>query len=95
MIIYNKNMNKNIMIIFQVIILVVFLCISAVIFSNISDNFSRFLVICVVAVFYSIWGIVHHRLLNTLNKAIIIEYFLVSFIVIMLFAIGMGVIRFL
>jgi hypothetical protein len=38
------------------------------------------LVILMTAVFYVIWGIVHHKLMHFLTRAIVIEYTLIALI---------------
>ena len=89
-------MNKKSLIIeiFQYVILLVVFVFAALAFSQVFDPLYRFLIILVVSLFYVLWGIWHHYHKDRLNKHIVLEYSLVAIIVILLSALGLGLIRF-
>ena len=67
---------------------------SAILFNRTGDDFLRFLIICFDSVFYIIWGMWHHYVIDRINKEVIIEYILVAILIIIISAAGLGIIRF-
>ena len=89
------TLNKHFLIeILQYVLLVLVFFVAAIAFSKVFDPLYRFLIILAVSVFYFLWGIWHHYHKDRLNKHIILEYFLVALIVVLLSALGLGLIRF-
>lgn len=86
-------MKKSIEII-QFLVLLLVLSVSAIIFQQTFENLYRFLIIVCVAIFYVFWGYWHHSHLDRLDKTVILEYSLVAAIVVVLAALGLGIIRF-
>ncbi len=87
--------NKHFLIeVLQYILLVTVFVIAAIFFAKIYDPLARFVIILIVSAFYVLWGIWHHYHKDRLNKHIILEYFLVAVIVVLLSALGLGLIRF-
>ncbi len=87
-------MEKKVLSFIQYAVLIVFIGIAGITFSSLSDVWHRFIVIVVLAVFYFIWGLLHHKTLDRLTKPVVVEYLLVSIFTILIFAFGMGIIRF-
>ena len=79
----------------QFFVLFLILFVSSIIFTNLSSNWSRFLVISIDAVLYVFWGIWHHYSKDRFSKIILLEYSLVAFFIVVLAAVGLGIVRFL
>lgn len=80
--------------IFQFFSLFVVLSISAILFRNETENLYRFLIIVADALIYFFWGMWHHSHKDRLDFYILIEYGMVSLLIILLAALGLGVVRF-
>lgn len=78
----------------QYFILVVVLSFVSIIFSKTASNLGRFYLISMVSTFYFFWGLWHHHEKDRVDKLIVLEYLLVSAIIIILGALGLGIIRF-
>ena len=76
-------------------VLFVILFASAILFSKIGDSFYRFLIIVADAVIYVFWGVWHHYSTDRFSKLILLEYALVAILIVILAALGLGVVRFL
>jgi hypothetical protein len=66
----------------------------SILFRNTAENMSRFVIIAIACGFYFVWGIWHHSSKERTNKIIVLEYALVSFLITLLAAMGLGVVRF-
>ena len=86
------KINKLEIIQFLTLFLVLF--VSSILFSKTGSQSLRFLIIFVDAILYTGWGVWHHYAKDRFNKLIFIEYALVSFLIIILAALGLGVVRF-
>jgi len=75
-------------------VLVLGLCIASIIFYELEDVLNKFFVTLVTAFLYVAWGAWHHSYSERYNKLIFFEYSLVSFIAILLTALGLGIFRF-
>lgn len=51
-----------------------------------SNKFFRFSVVFVALLLYVIWGIVHHRLEGRLSRKVVLEYLLLSLIILAAFS---------
>ena len=91
----SKLNKKKAVTIIQYLVLLLGLSVAAIIFQQTFSNVSRFLIIVVVAVLYVVWGYWHHGFHGRFDRMVFLEYSLVSLIVIMLAALGLGLIRFL
>ncbi|MDQ5981708.1 MAG: hypothetical protein QG570_465 [Patescibacteria group bacterium] len=80
--------------IFQYILLLIVVAVSAIFFANVSSNLLRFFIILFDGIFYVVWGLWHHHHKERIDKYVFYEYLLVSIFVVFLSAIGLGVIRF-
>jgi hypothetical protein len=78
----------------QFFVLFSVLFVVAIVFRDTSDNLRRFLLILGSCVFYFLWGLWHHISSGRIDKLVVIEYGLVSFIIVFLAAMGLGVVRF-
>lgn len=66
----------------------------AIFFQKTADNLHRFWLVVLFGLVYIAWGYWHHGSYDRLDKLVIIEYSLVSLIMILLSALGLGIIRF-
>ena len=87
-------MKLNVIEFVQFFILFSVLFIGAILFRETAENLMRFLIISGVCAIYFAWGIWHHSLRERINKIVIIEYGLVSFLIVLLAAMGLGIVRF-
>lgn len=81
--------------IIQFVSLFVVLFVSSILFNKTETQLGRFLIIAMDAILYVAWGVWHHYSKDRFNKIIILEYSLVSALIIILAAIGLGIVRFL
>ena len=88
-------MNKKAIEVIQFLTLILGLSLSAIVFQRTFKVMDRFIIIAFTAVLYVFWGIWHHSLNDRADKLIILEYSLVSAIVILLSALALGIVRFL
>lgn len=80
--------------IIQFVSLFLVLFVSAILFNKTGSSLYRFLIIVIDAFLYVLWGVWHHRK-DGFNKMVLIEYGLVSVLIVILAAIGLGIVRFL
>lgn len=78
----------------QFLTLLLVLSVAAIIFQQTVSNINRFLIICVVSALYVLWGYWHHSPKDRMMGMILLEYSLVAVMVILLSALGLGIIRF-
>jgi hypothetical protein len=80
--------------IIQFLTLLLGLSIAAIIFQQTVSNLSRFGIIVAISVLYILWGYWHHAPKDRMLKMILLEYSLVAGMIILLAALGLGIIRF-
>lgn len=78
----------------QFLTLVLCLGIAAIIFQQTASNLQRFAIICALSVLYVFWGYWHHAPKDRMLKMILLEYSLVAVMIILLAALGLGIVRF-
>ncbi len=78
----------------QFLTLILSLSIAAVIFQQTADNLRRFAIITAISVLYVLWGYWHHAPKDRMLKMVLLEYSLVAVMIILLSALGLGIIRF-
>ena len=78
----------------QWLVLFLVISIAAIFFQQTFANINRFFIILMLAIFYVAWGYWHHAHKDRLDKTVLLEYSLVSLIVTLIAALGMGIIRF-
>lgn len=79
----------------QWVVLIVVFFISALFYSQISDNIGRFLILLLLGVFYVGWGCWHHGYKERLTGEVFFEYTIVAVIAVLLAALGLGIFRFI
>lgn len=89
-----KKKSHSLVVFIQYFVLVISMSIAALFFQKTADNFSRFYILVGLSLLYIVWGIWHHGYTERLDKLVLFEYSLVSAIVILLSALGLGIIRF-
>ena len=89
-----NNKHHYLIVFIQYAVLVLGMFVSALIFQKTADNLYRFYIIVVLSVLYVAWGLWHHGFTERFDKLVFFEYSLVSAIVIMLSALGLGIVRF-
>ena len=80
--------------IIQFLTLVLCLGVGSIIFQQTADNLQRFAIICAISVLYVFWGYWHHSPKDRMLKMILLEYSLVAVMIILLSALGLGIVRF-
>lgn len=88
-------MNIKLSEVIQFLSLFIILLVSSILFNKTSSQLGRFAIIIIDAFLYVGWGVWHHYSKDRISKMIILEYSLVSFLIIILAAIGLGIVRFL
>lgn len=78
----------------QYLVLILGISLAAIFFQNTYDNLNRFFVIAGFCLLYIPWGYWHHSKDGRATNLVLLEYSLVSIIVILLSALGLGVVRF-
>lgn len=86
--------NSKLLSVIQYLVLVLGISCAALLFQNTHENLNRFIVITIFSLLYIPWGYWHHAEFERGSKLILLEYSLVSFIVILLSALGLGIVRF-
>lgn len=81
--------------IIQYLVLILIFSVGSIVFYKLDSVLYKFYAVIGFCCLYICWGYWHHGHLNRLDKLIIIEYSLVSLIVVLLTALGLGIIRFL
>jgi len=90
-----KKINKKYIVgSIQFLTLVLGLSLSAIVFQRTFKIMDRFIIIVITAILYVFWGIWHHSTNDRADKLVILEYSLVSVIVILLSALALGIVRF-
>ncbi|PIR42861.1 hypothetical protein CO058_02255 [candidate division WWE3 bacterium CG_4_9_14_0_2_um_filter_35_11] len=89
-----KSKHHIIIISIQYVVLILAMFVASLLFQKTADNFSRFYILLILSLLYILWGVWHHGFTERLDKLILLEYSLVSAIVILLSALGLGIIRF-
>lgn len=89
-----KNKHHFLIVTIQYVVLIFAMSVSALMFQKTADNLYRFYIIIVLSLLYIVWGLWHHGFTERLDKLVFFEYSLVSAIVIMLSALGLGIVRF-
>lgn len=89
-----KSKHHVFIVFIQYIVLVSAMFVASLIFQKTADNFGRFYILVILSLLYTLWGIWHHGFTERLDKLVLFEYSLVSAIVILLSALGLGIIRF-
>lgn len=79
---------------FQYLTLVFVAGVVAILFQQTPSNLNRFLYVVLFGFLYILWGYWHHGNYDRVDRLVIVEYSLVSLIMILLSALGLGVIRF-
>jgi transposase len=88
-------MRSKLLELIQFITLFIALFVSSILFSRTASHFLRFSIIAVDALLYVGWGVWHHYSKDRFNKIIFMEYSLVAIIIIILAALGLGIVRFI
>ncbi len=78
----------------QFLTLLLCLSVAAIIFQQTASNLSRFGIIVAISVLYVFWGYWHHAPKDRMMNLILLEYSLVAVMIILLSALGLGIIRF-
>jgi hypothetical protein len=86
--------NKLYVEVVQFLTLILSLGIASIIFQQTADNLERFAIIIAISVLYVFWGYWHHAPKDRMLKMILLEYSLVAVMIILLSALGLGIIRF-
>jgi hypothetical protein len=79
----------------QFLSLFIILLISSILFNKTGSQLGRFSIIIADALLYVAWGVWHHYSKDRFSKIIMLEYSLVSLLIIILAAMGLGIVRFL
>jgi len=88
------KIDRKIVPIIQYFVLLFGMSIAALFFQKTPGNMDRFFIIFVLSLMYVAWGCWHHGHLDRLDRLVVLEYSIVAIIVIMLSALGLGIIRF-
>lgn len=86
--------NKVALEVIQFLTLILCLGVAAIIFQQTVDNMGRFGIIAAVCVLYVFWGYWHHAPTGRMVKMVLLEYTLVAAVIILLAALGLGIVRF-
>lgn len=89
-----KSKHHNLIVFIQYAVLALSMFVASLLFQKTADNFGRFYILLVLSLLYILWGVWHHGFTERLDKLVLFEYSLVSAIVILLSALGLGIVRF-